>query len=130
MNNERDINYLLKKYETKQPGETWTLETEMKYKHEYEYKQRTHTLDRIINERKSKGPFIFTRDEKERAKYLIRKHHLKTPYSEEQIIAMIIVYVKLEFHKSTAVRMYDAILNDYGVSKDTFIRFIVGLNQL
>ena len=127
---DRTVDFLLQKYETKQPGEQWKLETELKYVQDYEYKQKIQLLDRIVNERKSKGPFTFTQGEKGRAKYLIKHHHFKTPFKEEKLIAMIIVYVKLEFHKNVAVKMYDRILSDYDISKDTFIRFIVGINQL
>ena len=32
---DRTVDFLLKKYETKQPGEEWKLETEVKYIQEY-----------------------------------------------------------------------------------------------
>ena len=52
---DRDIPFLLKKYETKQPGEQWRLETEVKYIQEYQYKQRLFILDKIVNERRTKS---------------------------------------------------------------------------
>ena len=46
---DRTVDYLLRKYETKQPGEEWEIKTEVKYVKEYQYKQRLFLLDGIIN---------------------------------------------------------------------------------
>ena len=67
---DRNVPYLLKKYETKQPGEQWNLETEYQYVKDYRQKQRLFILDQIVNERttKSKGTFKLPRQQKDRAK--------------------------------------------------------------
>ena len=45
---DRTIPFLLKKYETKQPGEEWKLETEHQYLKEYRQHQRMFILEKII----------------------------------------------------------------------------------
>ena len=106
---DRTVDFLLKKYETKQPGEIWKLETEYENLKQYQYKQRLFTLDCIVNERntKSRGTFSFPKQQKDRAKYLI-KHldFLLGRTTEEQYIVMIIIYVKLEANNNARVIHY------------------------
>ena len=129
---DRTVDFLLKKYETKQPGEEWKTETEVKYVREYQYKQRLFTLDCIVNERntKSRGTFSFPKQQKDRAKYLI-KHldFLLGRTTEEQYIVMIIIYVKLEANNNSRVIHYYPLLEEYNIPITTFIKFLIKLNK-
>lgn len=129
---DRDIEFLLRKYQTKQPGEQWRLETEVKYLQEYQYKQRLFTLDQIVNERttKSRGTFKLPPNQKHRAQWLIQ--HLDFYLgrtTEEQFIVMILVYTKLESNPNRKLKDYYPILNDYQISMQTFVRFLIKLNK-
>ena len=129
---DRTVDYLLKKYETKQPGEIWKTETEVKYVREYQYKQRLFTLDCIVNERntKSRGTFSFPKQQKDRAKHLIKNlDFLLGRTTEEQYIVMIIVYVKLEANNNARVIHYYPLLEEYGIPVTTFISFLITLNK-
>ena len=129
---DRTVDYLLKKYETKQPGEIWETETEVKYVREYQYKQRLFTLDCIVNERntKSRGTFSFPKQQKDRAKHLI-KHldFLLGRTTEKQYIVMIIIYVKLEANNNARVIHYYPLLEEYNIPVTTFIKFLIKLNK-
>ena len=129
---DRTVEYLLKKYETKQPGEIWKTETEVQYVREYQYKQRLFTLDCIVNERttKSRGTFSFPKAQKDRAKHLIRTlDFLLGRTTEEQFIVMIIIYVKLEANNSARPIHYYPMLEEYNIPVTTFITFLVKLNK-
>ena len=129
---DRTIPFLLKKYETKQPGEQWNIETEVQYVREYQYKQRLFTLDCIVNERitKSRGTFQFPKQQKDRARHLIRNlDFLLGRTTEEQFIVMILIYTKLEANPNRKLKDYYPILNDYQISMETFVRFLIKLNK-
>ena len=128
----RDIEFLLKKYETKQPGEQWKPETEHKYIKEYRYKQRLFTLDRIVNERtsKSRGTFKLPKQQKDRARHLIKNLDFYLGRTtEDQYIVMILVYVKLEANPNARVIHYYHILEEYEIPLTTFIKFLINLNK-
>ena len=128
---DRSYEYLLRKYETKQPGEEWKLETEYENLKQYQYKQRLFFLDTIINERttKSRGTFKLPKAQKDRARYLIKHFDFSGRTSEEDYIVMILVYVKMEFNPNRELRDYQSILNDYGIGIATFVKFLVRLNK-
>ena len=129
---DRTVDYLLQKYQTKQPGEQWTTETEYQYLKEYRYKQRLFTLDTIINERttKSRGTFSFPKTQKDRARHLIRNLDFNTSRTnEEQYIVMILVYVKLESNHNARVIHYYPMLEEYNIPITTFIKFLIDLNK-
>lgn len=129
---DRTVDYLLKKYETKQPGEIWETETEHKYLKEYRHQQRLFTLDRIVNERttKSRGTFKLPLQQKNRARHLIKHLDFNTSRtSEEQYIAMILIYVKLESNHNARVIHYYPMLEDYNIPVTTFIKFLIELNK-
>ena len=129
---DRDIPFLLKKYETKQPGEQWRLETEVKYIQEYQYKQRLFILDKIVNERrtKSNGTFQFPKQQKDRARYLIRNLDFNLGRTtEEQYIAMILTYVKLESTSKPVLKNYYPLLWDYDISFSTFVTFMLKITK-
>ena len=129
---DRTVEYLLRKYETKDVNEVWTTEHELEYKRNQRNKKRLHTLDVIVHERitKSKGTFIMPKSQKDRARYLIR--HLDFYLgrtTEEQYIVMIIIYVKLESNHNARVIHYYPMLEDYNIPVTTFIKFLVNLNK-
>ena len=129
---DRTVEYLLRKYETKDVNEVWTTEHELEYKRNQRNKKRLHTLDGIVNERitKSKGTIIMTKSQKDRARYLIR--HLDFYLgrtTEEQYIVMIIIYVKLESNHNARVIHYYPMLEEYNIPVTTFIKFLVNLNK-
>ena len=129
---DRTVDFLLKKYETKQPGEEWNINTEVKYVKEYQNKQRMFTLEKIINERmtKSRGTFKLHKAQKDRARYLIEHlDFLLGKTTETQYITMIIVYVKLESNNKYTFNQFLPFLTDYGVDVQTFVRFLVKLNK-
>jgi len=128
---DRTVDYLLKKYETKDVNEIWTTEHELEYKRNQINKQRLYLLDRMVNERitKSRGTFSMPRAQKDRARYLIK--HLDFYLgrtTEEQYIAMILVYVKLERNNKRTINDYYQILDEYGIKMSTFVRFLIKLN--
>ena len=129
---DRTVDYLLRKYETKDVNEVWTTEHELEYKRNQRNKKRLHTLDGIVNERitKSKGTFIMPKSQKDRARYLIR--HLDFYLgrtTEEQYIVMIIIYVKLESNHNARVIHYYPMLEEYNIPVTTFIKFLINLNK-
>ena len=129
---DRTVEYLLKKYETKDVNEIWTTEHELEYKRNQINKQRLYTLDCIVNERitKSRGTFIMPKAQKDRARYLIK--HLDFYLgrtTEEQYIVMILVYVKLESNNKYTFNQFLPWLADYGIDVQTFVRFLVKLNK-
>ena len=128
---DRTVDFLLKKYETKQPGEEWNINTELEYLKDYQNKQRMFILEKIINERttKSRGTFKLHKAQKDRARYLIK--HLDFYLgrtTEEQYIAMILIYVKLERNNKRTINDYYQILDEYGIKMSTFVRFLIKLN--
>lgn len=128
---DRNIPYLLNKYKTKQPGEIWDTKTEHKYIKEYRYKQRLFTLDCIVNERitKSRGTFQFPKQQKDRAKHLIKHLDFTGRTSEEQYIVMILIYVKLESNHHSRPIQYYPLLEEYQIPLTTFISFLINLNK-
>jgi len=128
---DRTVDFLLKKYETKDVNEIWTTEHELEYKRNQINKQRLYLLDRMVNERitKSRGTFSMPRAQKDRARYLIK--HLDFYLgrtTEEQYIAMILIYVKLERNNKRTINDYYQILDEYGIKMSTFVRFLIKLN--
>ena len=129
---DRTVEFLLKKYETKQPGEEWNINTEVQYVKDYQNKQRMFILEKIINERttKSRGTFKLHKAQKDRARYLIEHlDFLLGKTTEKQYITMIIVYVKLEANNKYTFNQFLPFLTDYGVDVQTFVRFLVKLNK-
>ena len=125
---DRTVEYLLKKYETKQPGEEWNINTEVKYVKEYQYKQRLFLLDGIINN--LHGSFKLNKPQKDRIKYLIQDlDFLLGRTTEEQYIVMIIIYVKLETNNNARPQHYYNLLDKYDLTMNTFANFLVKLNK-
>ena len=128
---DRTVDFLLKKYETKQPGEEWKPETEYKYLKDYRHKQRMFTLEKIVNERtsKSRGTFQLPKAQKDRARHLIRHLDFTGRTTEEQYIVMILIYVKLEANNNSRPIQYYPLLEEYQIPVTTFISFLITLNK-
>ena len=129
---DRTVDYLLKKYETKDVNEIWTTEHELEYKRNQRQKQRLYRLDCIVNERitKSRGTFTLPLGQKDRVRHLIQ--HLDFYLgrtTEDQYIVMIIIYVKLEANNKYTFNQFLPWLADYGIDVQTFVRFLVKLNK-
>ena len=129
---DRTVEFLLKKYETKDVNEIWTTEHELEYKRNQRQKQRLYQLDCIVNERitKSRGTFSMPKAQKDRARYLIKHLDFNTSRtSEEQYIVMILIYVKLESNRNARVIHYYPMLEEYKIPVTTFIKFLIELNK-
>ena len=129
---DRTVDYLLKKYQTKDANEIWTTEHELEYKQNQINKQRLYQLDCIVNERttKSRGTFKLPKAQKDRAKYLIKNLDFRLGQTtEEQYIVMIIAYIKLESNPRSSIIQYYKMMEDYDIPLTTFIKFLVNLNK-
>ena len=125
---DRTVEYLLRKYQTKDVNEIWTTEHELEYKQNQRYKQKIHQLDGLINE--LHGNFIITHQDKERMKYLIKHLNMDNAnLTTEQHLIMIIIYVKLENNTNRQISDYQSLLRKYGLTTNTFTRFQMGIIQ-
>ena len=129
---DRTVDYLLRKYETKDVNEIWTTEHELEYKRNQINKQRLYRLDCIVNERttKSRGTFTLPLGQKDRVRYLIKNLDFYLGRTtEDQYIVMILIYVKLEANNKYTFNQFLPWLADYGIDVQTFVRFLVKLNK-
>ena len=136
---DRDINYLLNRYYYKDkhterlaPGELWATEHAVKNMKEQRNYERFNKLETIINERttKSRGTFTMPRQQKDRARHLIKTLDFYLGRTTEtQYIVMIIIYTKLESNNKYTFNQFLPFLTDYGIDVQTFVRFLVKLNK-
>ena len=136
---QRDIKYLLKRYyakdgftEKKRVGEVWSPYHDAMAKREERTFARLDLLETIINERKtvSRGTFQFSKSEKDRARYLIKRISFnRGRQSAEQTIVMIIVYVKLEADEGKSFQQYKPLLKAYDIEVNSFIKFLIYLSK-
>ena len=125
---DRDINYLLNKYKTRQPGEIWSKERNQEYEKDKWYKEKLYQLDGLINE--LHGNFIITPNEKERMKYLLKHLNLHNyRLTLKQQLLMIIIYTKLENNQNRQLSDYQTLLHKYGLTTDSFNRFHFKITQ-
>lgn len=119
----RDVNYLLDKYRTKQPGEHWSRRTEGEYVKEYNHKQKIFLFDQLNNN-------FLKGSEKDRAEHLIKHFDFNTlgNYTTKEIILMIMLYVKIEY-TNYYFNKYEYYLENHNISKDKFINFLIKLNK-
>lgn len=119
----RDVNYLLDKYRTKQPGEHWSPRTEGEYVREYNYKQKIFLFDELNNN-------FLQGEQKKRAEYIIKYFDFNSlgTYKISEIIRMIMLYVKIEYTNSS-YSQYKYFLTKHNISIDTFINFLIKLNK-
>lgn len=120
----RDINYLLNKYQTKQPGEKWPTNWEKEAKRNYRFKERIFLFDKINNNRFLKG------GQKTRAEYIIKHFdfNIMGNVNDEDTIRMIMLYVKIEYTQKH-ISDYDYYLKNHNISKNRFITFLINLNK-
>lgn len=125
---ESKIKYLLEKYSTKQPGEKWSKEADIKYLNLKIMKQKLLTFDTI-----NSSYFRLNGSQKERVVYLIKKlnfNHICPRCSDEQIIVLICFYVKCEFIPNYERRRCKRAFEDYNVSSNLVDKFMVYLARL
>lgn len=100
----RDMEYLLKKYETKQPGEIWTREHETQHKRKQFTASKHNCADIIMQNLPIKG------DTRLEVHYLIDKYRnfnqLNTHMSRETIIGCFCYYVMRTHNPSVRVEDY------------------------
>lgn len=89
---ERSVQLLLDKYETKQPGEIWNKEKETSTKREWRIKQKVRFADYVLNELNMKGI------QREQVKHMLNNiKDLKVlcrKCSYEKTITVICFYIK------------------------------------
>ena len=125
---DRNYEFLLKKYETRQPGEIWSKQREQEYEKARWHKEKINQLDGLINE--LHGNFIITHQDKERMKYLIKHLNLHNyKLTIKQQLLMIIIYVKLETNNNARPQHYYNLLDKYDLTMNTFANFLVKLNK-
>ena len=125
MSRERDINFLLNKYQTKQPGEVFTSESlkEAYNNKEWRLAQKIRTCKYVMDELGLKGT------DRDRCIYIVKKVPLKQLHRKascETIITCICFYIKkLQTPKR---RTYDyRVCKEYGVDEEIFSLVIARL---
>ena len=126
---DRTVEYLLKKYETKDVNEIWTTQHELEYKRNQRHKNRLYQLDIIINQ--LHGSFQLSRPQKDRITHLLQRLDFSRmgTFTEEQIIVMTIIYVKLETINRARPQHYYNLLNQYDLTMNSFATYLVKLNK-
>ena len=126
---DRTVDFLLRKYETKDVNEIWTTEHELEYKRNQRHKNRLYQLDIILNN--LHGSFRISRPQKDRITHLLKRldFSLMGTFTEEQIIVMTIIYVKLETINRARPQHYYNLLNQYDLTMNSFATYLVKLNK-
>ena len=126
---DRTVDYLLRKYETKDVNEIWTTEHELEYKRNQRHKNRLYQLDIILNN--LHGSFRISRPQKDRITHLLKRldFSLMGTFTEEQIIVMTIIYVKLETVNRARPQHYYNLLDKYDLTMNSFATYLVKLNK-
>lgn len=122
----RRMERLIDKYSTKQPAERWGIDAEWKAQR-LKYMKKKMELFEGLNS----GYFKLVGSQIDRAKYLIKKLDFKCicgKCSNEQIITMIAVYVKIEYYEYPISR-YQHLLGEFNINRDMFINFLIKLNK-
>ena len=110
---DRTVDFLLNNYYYKDnkterlaPGELWSTEHAVKNMREQRTYERLNKLETIINDRmsKSRGTFNMPKAQKDRARHLIKHLDFTGRTTEEQYIAMILIYVKLERNNKRTIK--------------------------
>lgn len=123
-----NINYLLKKYSTKQPQERWSKEADLKNLNLRILKQKLLTFDTI-----NSSYFRLVGTQKERAIFLIKSlnfNKICPRCNEEQIITLICFYVKCEYVPNYERRRCKRAFEDFKVSDNLVDKFMVYLARL
>lgn len=120
-----DIEKLLDKYSTKQPGERWSPKTEKRKDKIIELNRKFRLFDGINSEY-----FHLVGTQKTRAKYLIKQLNFNEVCgrcSSEQIIVLICYYVKCEYDRYYTRKNCTKVFKDYGVTSNLLDRFMLFL---
>ena len=123
-----EISYLLEKYSTKQPGEKWSNDADLKYLNLKIMKQKLLLFDTI-----NSSYFRLMGTQKERAIFLIKKLNFNKVCprcNDEQIIVLICFYVKCEYIPNYERRRCKRAFEDYKVSSNLVDKFMVYLARL
>ena len=129
---DRDINYLLKKYDNNYTnGETRSTEYEKQLKQKQSIQHKQETAEQLFNE----TPFHLTQHDKDQVRHLIRMYpNFKTLHkraSTETIILSFIFYTKIPINTNIKLNNY-AITEKYQLTHNTFELIIcrLALNYL
>lgn len=123
-----NIEYLLKKYSTKQPLERWSPQAEQREVNMRILKQKIYLFDGINSEY-----FGLIGSQKDRAIYLIKRlnfNKICPRCSDEQMIVLICFYIKCEYVPNYERRRCKRAFNDYNVSSNLLDKFMVYLARL
>lgn len=124
----RDIVYLLNKYSTKQPGEKWSKESDIKWQNIKIMKQKILLFDTI-----NSSYFRLSGSQKERVIYLMKRLNFNKVCprcSDEQVIVLICFYVKCEYIPNYERRRCKKAFEDYNISSNLVDKFMVYLARL
>lgn len=124
MYNDNILN-LLNKYSTKQPGEMWNSETNIRYDKIVKLNDELRLFDGINGEY-----FRLIGSQKDRAKYLIKHINFNEVCgrcSSEQIIVLICFYVKREYDKYYTRKNCIRVFRDYNISSNLIDQFMMFL---
>jgi hypothetical protein len=130
---ERNIEFLLKKYETKQPGEVWETQKETETKKVWRIKQKLRYADYVLKELNMKGI------QKDQVYFIINKisdlQLLCRTCSYEKIITVICFYIKfcttpkvalMDYNKYKVCREHEMTLELYSKVITNLAKFFQG----
>jgi len=120
-----EIERLLNKYSTKQPGEIWSPRTEKRKDKIIEIQRRMRLFDGINSEY-----FRLKGSQKKRVEYFIKELNFNEicPRCEsEQIIVMICYFVNCEYNKRYRREYCRKVFKDYKVTSNLLDRFMLFL---
>ena len=124
----RNINYLLRKYRSKQPEECWSKEANLKLKNMNKLNEQLEVFDKVNNEY-----FRLVGTQQDRAIYLIKHLNFNNicPYcNNEQMICLICYYVKCEYIRNYERRRCQRAFDDLNVQDNLIDKFMVYLARL
>lgn len=121
--NERDINYLLKKYETRQPGEAASTKRLRLEKREQRLKEKKFILDCHNTN------IGLTHSQKLRAMHIIERINFKeyTNSNYEQVILTIMIYIKKADYPSLKLTTYNDIITENQLTLNKMISILIRL---
>ena len=122
------IEYLLNKYETRQPGERWSKEAELKY-YNIRYLNEQIRLFELINDEY----FRLVGSQVDRAIYLIKIlnfNKICPICTNEQMIVLICFFVKCEYINNYERRRCQRAFDDFKVKDNLLDKFMVYLANM
>lgn len=128
MDRYREISYLLKKYEERQPNERWSKDSELKYYNMRMLNEQIRLFDLINSEY-----FRLVGSQRERAIYLIKVLNFNKfcPIcTNEQMIVLICFYVKCEYISNYERRRCQRAFDDFNVTDNLLDKFMVHLANI